>query len=172
MGHQEAKFCEVENNREKMIAAEKRLDLLKKCEASASDHLLLSEFMWLSMNMEKEAMESIFESVASAHYEEENEKCARNLVCNDRLIKSYASLHHWMLQEILANVPSDAVVDHVQEDFANQVAEIVADDDIVADGDRNPIARYAERMNQFADQLKDVVSDSYQIKIAGSIKDL
>lgn len=81
LGFQEAKFCEMENNKEKLGAAEKRLELLKQCSDRISNHLLLSELLWLSMNTEKEAVENILENVATAHYEQEIEQCARNSVC-------------------------------------------------------------------------------------------
>lgn len=81
LGYQEAKFCEGENNKEKLAAAEKRLELLKMCAASVSDHLLLSELLWLSLNIERQTIENILENVSSDHYENENEQCARTAVC-------------------------------------------------------------------------------------------
>ncbi|XP_037046553.1 uncharacterized protein LOC119081612 isoform X2 [Bradysia coprophila] len=156
LGYQEAKFCEVENNREKLVAAEKRVDIMKKCAASISENLLLTEVLCLMVNLEKETMNIILDSVASAHYEEENEQCASNL-------------------EILTKISSNSMADHVGEEFSEQVAEMIADD-IVADSTiseepANPFAKYAERVNHFAVQLEDIISDSYQIKIADSIKD-
>lgn len=76
---------------------------------------------------------------------------------------------------------SNSLVDHVEEEFSEQVAEIIADgivaDDIITDATitnelANPVAKYAEAVHHFDMQLRDVTSNSYQIKIVDLIKDL
>lgn len=80
MAQQEAKFCELENNKEKFAAAKKRLEILKKVCKPISDNLLLGDLLWVSLDTEMETMKNILENVSVAYYEEENKQCARNLV--------------------------------------------------------------------------------------------
>lgn len=80
LAYQEAKLCEIENNKEKLRAAAKRLDLLKQVCKPISDNLLLGDLLWLSLHTEMETMKYILQNVSTAHYEEENKQCARNLV--------------------------------------------------------------------------------------------
>lgn len=80
LAYQEAKFCEAENNKEKFKNAEKRLELLQTVHEQISDNLLLGEVLWLLLQTEMETVKKILENISVAHYEEENKKCARNLV--------------------------------------------------------------------------------------------
>lgn len=80
MAYQEAKFCETENNKEKFRAAEQRFEILKAARKPISDNLLLADLLWLSLHTEMETMKNILENISTAHYEEENKQCARNMV--------------------------------------------------------------------------------------------
>lgn len=92
LGYQEAKYCEVENNREKLAAAQKRLEIIEKCEKSASEYVLLSELIWLLIDKERKEMELVFQNAPMDRYNKENEQCARNLVCDTTAsIKYYAA---------------------------------------------------------------------------------
>lgn len=81
LAYQEAKIVELENNKEKLQVAEKRLEILKKAAKPISDKLLLADLLWLSLHAEMETMKNVLENISTAHYEDENKQCARNLVC-------------------------------------------------------------------------------------------
>lgn len=85
MAYQEAKFCETENNKEKFRAAEQRFEILKAARKPISDNLLLADLLWLSLHTEMETIKNILENISTAHYEEENKQCARNMVRIDWL---------------------------------------------------------------------------------------
>lgn len=80
LAYQEAKLCEIDNNKEKLRAATKRLDLLKQVCKPISDNLILGDILWLLLHSEMETMKFILQNVSTAHYDAENRQCARNLV--------------------------------------------------------------------------------------------
>lgn len=79
---QEAKFCELEGNREKRKNAEHRLEILKKIHKPMSNELLISEILWLLMQMENDNTKNIFQNITVDRYKTENKQCLRNMVCN------------------------------------------------------------------------------------------
>lgn len=80
LGYQEAKICEIENNKEKLQAAKKRMEILKKASKPISDNLLLAELLWLSLRSEMETSQNILKNISTERYVEENKQCSRNLV--------------------------------------------------------------------------------------------
>lgn len=81
LAYQEAKFCELESNREKLKTAEKRLNILKAARKPIADILLVADILWLSLNMERQEMKNILDKISMTRYEEDNKQCARNMVC-------------------------------------------------------------------------------------------
>lgn len=81
LAYQEIKLCELENNKEKLRTATKRMELMEMVCKPISDHLLLGDLLWLSLHTEMERMKFILQNISTAQYEEENKRCAENLVC-------------------------------------------------------------------------------------------
>lgn len=88
LAYQEAKFCEIESNREKYKTAEKRFEILKTVRKPICDILLVADLLWFSLNMEMEEIKNILQKISVARYEGENKLCAANLVC-DQLFSSF-----------------------------------------------------------------------------------
>ncbi|KAJ6644535.1 Augmin complex subunit dgt3 [Pseudolycoriella hygida] len=144
LAHQEAKLCEIENNKEKFKAAEKRLEVLKKIHRPIAENLLLSDTLWILLQMEMETVKSILEHISMAHYEQENGQCTTNM-------------------EILTNLLEKLGNDEGEQNFLRKAADIVNNDaELEEINSDNMIAKYKQTTIDSTVQLLHSVSDSYQ----------